>query len=460
MHDLAPPSPLLPPRVVRPLATTLSLGLAASLTVLIAPDTSSAERLEAPRASIAELRARGPAALDELLARYRSDALDDAARARLEATIDAVAAQRYATASGLYWYTDLELAKHEAHRLHRPILALRMLGDLRDDLSCANSRLFRTTLYANTEVSAFLRSNFVLYWSSERPVPRVTIDFGDGRKLVRTTTGNSAHYVLDEDGHVLDALPGLYAPAVFERELETSLALANRVRGMRAPERGWAIAAHHVAAADAIDRAWGDLGDLLYLPGSPYLLRSGDVASAIARAQSVTSSKAAIEVPDLQAIGLVRPGEVPQDDASWAALGQKVWHIGGAPEAPGAGRPGRGRRALATPPPPPMVLDAASVALIARVFHAGPADPRAGAPELAEAIARLEQHIVADTALNEFRLRQQIRRQIAARADLDLATLNAWIYEEVFATPKSDPWLGLHPRTDFTGLPGDGAALP
>ena len=58
-----------------------------------------------------------------------------------------------------------------------------MLGRLDEDLSCANSRVFRATLYANQEVSAFLRERFILFWSSERPVPRVTIDYGDGRKL-------------------------------------------------------------------------------------------------------------------------------------------------------------------------------------------------------------------------------------------------------------------------------------
>ena len=75
-----------------------------------------------------------------------------------------------------------------------------MLGKLTDEFSCANSRFFRTALYANKEISDYLRDNFVLHWQSVRPVPRVTVDFGDGRKLERTITGNSAHYVLDAAG--------------------------------------------------------------------------------------------------------------------------------------------------------------------------------------------------------------------------------------------------------------------
>lgn len=76
-------------------------------------------------------------------------------------------------------------------------------------------------------------------------------------------------------------------------------------------------------------------------------------------------------------------------------------------------------------------------------------------------VARLEQHLVADSALNQLRLRPRIAEEIVrrgGRADFD--TLNAWIYAEVFHTPKSDAWLGLLPRTDFTGLPGDGVVLP
>jgi hypothetical protein len=72
--------------------------------------------------------------------------------------------------------------------LGKPILSLRLLGKLTDEFSCANSRFFRTVLYPNDEVSAVLRDRFVLHWRSVRPVPTVTIDFGDGRKLERTLT--------------------------------------------------------------------------------------------------------------------------------------------------------------------------------------------------------------------------------------------------------------------------------
>src|SRR5260370_39858025 len=98
-----------------------------------------------------------------------------------------------------------------------------MLGHLDEDLSCANSRFFRTTLYPNAEISALLKDQFILHWESVRPAPRITIDFGDGRKLERTITGNSIHYILDANGKVVDALPGLYSAAVFTAELKQTL---------------------------------------------------------------------------------------------------------------------------------------------------------------------------------------------------------------------------------------------
>jgi hypothetical protein len=460
------------------LFSMFSLGVAASLAMCALPPAAGADHVADPRGlpaplaaalaapETAELRARGPAGLEAVLARY--DRADPQDRAALAAQVDAVAGQRYATVSRLYWYTELDQAKRAARALRRPILALRMLGDLRDDLSCANSRLFRATLYAHTELSAFLRTHFVLYWSSERAVPTVTIDFGDGRKLVRTTTGNSAHYVLDPEGHVLDVLPGLYAPTVFQRELTASLALADRVRGRSDADRVRATIDHHRAAIAGSERMWQVAQQVQYIAGARFLLGASELRTAVARAQRATVSKAFIEVPDLRAIGVVRPGEVPDDDAAWSAIGQRVWAIGAAaPPEPAAptqvARPPLPSRAAGrnqAAGPASLVLDAASRSLVAALHTAGPADPRATPAALARVIGRLEHHIVADTALNELTLRQAIRQRIVTTATTDFAVLNAWIYDQVFATPSSDPWLGLLARTEFTGLPGDGVVTP
>ena len=100
---------------------------------------------------------------------------------QLRTTLDAICQQKDCDASRLYWYKDLEAAKTASKESGKPILSLRLLGNLNDELSCANSRFFRTALYPNAGVSQLLRDRFILHWQSERPVPKVTIDFGDGR---------------------------------------------------------------------------------------------------------------------------------------------------------------------------------------------------------------------------------------------------------------------------------------
>lgn len=138
----------------------------------------------------------------------------------LRIALDELCQQRDCYASRLYWYTDIEQAKAAARTSGKPILSLRLLGRLDQDLSCANSRFFRVALYPNVEISKLLQDRFVLHWQSVRPVPKVTIDFGDGRKLERTITGNSIHYILDASGRPIDAIPGLYSPKAFLRQLQ------------------------------------------------------------------------------------------------------------------------------------------------------------------------------------------------------------------------------------------------
>lgn len=166
-------------------------------------------------------RSMGPAGLDAFLRQHGAGA---------SAALDAVCAQRDAHTSLLYWHTDLGAAIAEARRTQRPILSLRLLGRLDEELSCANSRFFRKSLYVDPAINTELRSRWVLHWRSVRPVPKVTIDFGGGRTMVKTLTGNSAHLVLDRDGRPVDALPGLFSAGVFARLLVRAHAMAQHDR--------------------------------------------------------------------------------------------------------------------------------------------------------------------------------------------------------------------------------------
>jgi len=393
----------------------LALWLASLLQTLDAPDPHE----------VARLRAQGPPALDRLLAQY--DALPNCAeKDALERTIDAVAAQRYATVSRLYWYTDLDKAQAAARASGKPILSLRMLGRLDEDLSCANSRLFRVVLYADEDLSAFLRESFVLHWSSERPVPHVTIDFGDGRKIETTVTGNSAHYVLDAEGRPLDVLPGLYSAVAFRRELEAVLPLARESAGLSDAARLQRVRAYHTSRSLASAQMWAASGAPVRVTIAPRV--------GVVEAETRTISKSRGETPLVLGAGL---GSVPIDSLvrTWRAGELSVWRLDEAR------------------------LGSAACALIVRLAPMDwgvPAEPVRG-EALDERIQALEAMVAADTELAELSLHSRVHRWfISLPAVPTFATLNERVYRELFLTPAADPWLGLSSAGVITGLPRDG----
>lgn len=80
-------------------------------------------------------------------------------------------------------------------------------------------------LFSHSSVSNLVRSRFVAAWQSVRPVPHVTIDFGDGHKLERTLNGNVVTWICDPQGRVIDAIPGLCDAETYVRRLGEALAL-------------------------------------------------------------------------------------------------------------------------------------------------------------------------------------------------------------------------------------------
>lgn len=285
----------------------------------------------------------GPKGLEAVLRNYdhMKARLDSAATAEeaaalraalesFEAVVDQVAGQRDATVSRLYWYTDLERAKAAAGESGKPILSLRMLGKLTDEFSCANSRYFRTTLYANKEISDFLRDNFVLHWQSVRPVPRVTIDFGDGRKLQRTVTGNSAHYVLTSDGEPLDVLPGLYSPQEFLAWLHCTRALsADYLAATDVTEREDTLTAYHRNRLAALNTEEFRPQDVRLDDASVALIRRENPTAF--DANRIAISKSRVEDPILRLVQRLE-GSIAEDTArNETQLHRKIhqWYLAG-----------------------------------------------------------------------------------------------------------------------------------
>jgi hypothetical protein len=335
-----------------------------------------------------------------------------------------------------------------------------MLGNLTDEYSCANSRFFRTALYSNKEISDFLRTNFVLHWQSVRPVPRVTIDFGDGRKLERTLTGNSAHCVLAEDGTPLDVLPGLYSPLAFRQWAWGAAHFYGNYRKASPGDRAALLQAFHQQQHDELLERWDfDIQRLGAQPAQFAMMRiNAALESARLAGQEVPAdveppkaakaftkavTKTAAEAP------LLRFAKV---GGTWMERGldDELW------------------QGIADLHRPDVKLDEASVELMRRE-----APIAAEAARLAVSKYRVEDPILRyvrsfetsmalDTVRNEYLLHRRVHEKYVEGGP-QLATadqLNEWVYAELFLTPSSDPWLGLAPHDLYTALEGDGRTEP
>ena len=365
------------------------------------------------------LRQAGPHGLELLeqrfateIAAHRGGAPSNASWKRIAEALDRVSGQYDDYASGLYWYTDLEKAKEAARASGRPILSLRLLGRLDEDLSCANSRFFRTTLYPSEEINQLLKDGFILHWESVRPAPRVTIDFGDGRKLERTITGNSIHYILDADGNIVDALPGLYSAKVFTSELRQA---ADAVKEARAKEMP---CEHNVCAADYSEHLKTTQARLLKAWNADL-----EVIHVTVPANSLLTEGALEQAMDDQKWQLV--AQLHFNEATFDG-GVRELMVRKFPSAPVAAREARSKMAVESP--------------------------------MIQAFSSLSRTVSLDTVQNNYMRRTKILAFLAGRSgqSLSLNQVNDWVYAVVFLTPRQDPWLGFAPNDVFAAIDGNG----
>ncbi|MSU59420.1 MAG: hypothetical protein EXS35_14825 [Pedosphaera sp.] len=407
--------------------------------------------------AIRSLRARGPEGLRALLEthaetlkqhdanrnRPAATVQPDESWQRLKAALDGVSKQRDCFASKLFWYTDFESAKAAARAADKPILSLRLLGQLDEEFSCANSRFFRTTLYANAEVARFLNDYFILHWKSVRPVPKVTIDFGDGRKLERTLTGNSIHYVLDAEGRVIDALPGLYGAQTFLRELHRAEDATRAVAKLTDEPRQSALRDFHRTRLLALNSEYAADLQRLSAP-TPVRFETTAATSIVPGAQPPTAQAAGrlaggkrrVEMPILKRTA----NATDNDDAIWQRIGDLHTDTARVDES---------ARALIREKAPTAIAAAQFTRLKAFVEN----------PVLRQ-IRNLERSISEDTARNEYLFHTRIHDWLAnGAAPAEVDKLNTKVYAELFLTPDSDPWLGLLPNDTFAALENDGITV-
>ncbi len=380
--------------------------------------------------AIAKLREFKNAGVDAFWKAYQQELPNNP---QLQATLDAICQQKDCDASRLYWYKDLEAAKIAAKETGKPILSLRLLGNLNDELSCANSRFFRTALYPNAAVSQLLRDRFILHWQSERPVPKVTIDFGDGRKLEQTLTGNSIHYILDSEGRPVDAIPGLYSPQAFIENLQDAEKVVNSIRNINGDLnlRREILVKYHRDRYAKLEKNWQADLTRLRLPWQPLLpLTITDPKASAMLASRLTVGKAMVELPTLSRTAgdplaeVTPPSQFSKlSDANWARLARLYQNR--------------------------VYLDQGSLNVMERKLS-----PSASMPIV---VSSFERAIAQDTVRNEYVFHAQIHNWFANGEFLNndtntLAALNRRVYDQLFLTPASDPWLGLVNENVYTGI--------
>ena len=140
--------------------------LAARMLSITANQNLSRKQLKELSQVTNQLRYFGPQGLNAAVIARKIQAENGTDSRQLELIdqqLDIIAGQKQAIACRLYWYKSLDAAKARSNELDRPILSLRMLGNLDEELSCANSRFFRQVLYTNPEIASLLRQRFILH---------------------------------------------------------------------------------------------------------------------------------------------------------------------------------------------------------------------------------------------------------------------------------------------------------
>lgn len=101
-------------------------------------------------------------------------------------------------------------------------------------------------LFSHPALARYLSERFECAWESVRPVPKVTIDFGNGRTLKRTLNGNILTWFCDPQGRVVDLVPGIVSPRAYAKRASRALALFKTMTYM--PRPMW-LAQYHAGGA-------------------------------------------------------------------------------------------------------------------------------------------------------------------------------------------------------------------
>jgi hypothetical protein len=288
-------------------------------------------------------------------------------------------------------------------------------------------------------------------------------------------TGNSIHYVLDADGTVLDALPGLYGAAAFLAELKQSEGLSGRdVLALRRwhGSQGERICQVWLFSAMQIGMYGPAIGDQKFMtqafaeafPKRPALPPDAEMRKFI---DQRPVAKSMVENPISQRIGAAPQRAAPPQAVSpspslasaaelshkpladrmtnelWEQMANIAFYDGRLDES--------SQRLMMAK------LPRESVRPDDRAFLKSQEET-----PYSRTLERFEHAIALDTVRNQYLFHTQIHQWLEEDTTdhlrRDVEALNKRVYSELFLTPDHDAWLGLVPDDTYTALEKDGCA--
>jgi hypothetical protein len=260
---------------------------------------------------------------------------------------------------------------------------------------------------SDPQVIRFVNEQFVPVWQSVRPVPKVTIDFGNGKVLKRTLAGNTVIQICRADGRVVDALPGVYVPKDLIQEASRGLELVRKLDGGCANPDAEVIAWHKEA------------------------LTARNVDAAAFRG---TLSKALVESPLLRALR-ANPGKLPDAAMLASTLGRSPLQLDASDPEATFKQVSQILQDVSKQPATVQQLEAQFLVVPEKVFPGG-------RRPTAEELGKLG--VEVDSRINVNWFRPAIHLQFAAGKQLlDPVTHRDAVFKQILHIPVDDPYLGL-----------------
>jgi hypothetical protein len=141
--------------------------------------------------------------------------------------------------------------------------------------------------------------------------------------LERTLTGNSIHYILNAEGRPIDALPGLYGPKAFVRQLEQAEKAVKESSKLTGTQQNNFLRQYYRDRLAAIQANWtADLAKLGISPPAG-LAEIGNNVPTAAQAAPRAISKMAVERPIINGVSRNQQAlTTATDEKAWASIAE------------------------------------------------------------------------------------------------------------------------------------------